>query len=105
MTQWRMNKRIQTNVAKDSSFDNTIIIRFSDNLNDVIEIHLGSFEGKINAVKVWNKTLSEKQTLVEFKPEMPFDLNSSLIVFVDLDLNYNQETLKCNSLIELKQVS
>jgi len=90
----------------DSSQNNVITARFSDNLNDVIEIHLGSFEGKNNALKVWNRTSGQNKISLEFRAVMPeLDLNSGLKVFADIDLNYLQTDLNSYSLIELKGVS
>jgi hypothetical protein len=89
-----------------STAANTITIRFSEELNDVIEIHLGSFNGKINAVWVWNKSFSQHKIDLAFKPEMTaIDVNSDFRAFLDVDLNYSQTDLNSNSLIELKQFS
>jgi len=88
----------------DSSLDNTITIRFSDDLSDVIEIHLGNVNGKINAVWVWNKSLSQNKINLVFKPVMnAIDVNSSFNAFLYADLNYFQTDLNSNDLIELKQ--
>ncbi|MFH1663273.1 MAG: hypothetical protein ABH986_00390 [archaeon] len=90
----------------NSLSDNVIVIRFSGSAEDVIEIHFGSFEGKINAVRVWNKTFGQKKTLLALKAVMPqLDLNSGLKVFADIDLNYFQQDLNSSSLIELKKFS
>jgi hypothetical protein len=101
-----LNERHEVRLI-DSSIDNKITIRFSDNAKDTIEIHLGSFDGKKNAVKVLNQTFNQEKALLSFKAVMPsIDFNAGLKAFVDdLTLEYKQTGLKSNSLIEIRQLS
>ncbi len=94
------------NLKLDSRINNIIRIRFSNELNDEIEINLGRIQGKINAVKVWNKTLMEYPVLLELKTETTgLNVENKLNIFADLDLNYSQTDFNSNSLIELNQFS
>jgi hypothetical protein len=89
-----------------STAENIITIRFSDDLRDVIEIRIGTFNGKNNAVWVWNRSFNQNKINLSFKPVMTgIDVNSSFRGFLDVDLNYFQTDLNSNSLIELKQFS
>ena len=89
-----------------SRSDNVILISFSGNADDVIEIHLGRFEGKRNAVKVWNRTLNETEMLLEFRPVMQgLSTGIPFRAFIDADLNYSQADLNSDSLTELTQLS
>ena len=90
----------------NSAQDNVIKIRFSDNLNDIIEIQIGSFDSTINGIKVWNKTIQQKIIGLGFKPKMDsINPDSSFRAFLDADLIYSQTDLNSNSLLELKQLS
>lgn len=94
------------NLQLGSSLDNVILISFSDTPNDEIEIHIGSFDGKINAMQILNKTSNQEKINLVFKAIMnALDLNSGFNAFVDADLNYIQTDLNSNGLIELKQFS
>jgi len=90
----------------NSSLDNVILISFSESAGDEIEIHIGSFEGKINAVKIWNKTLNQNQINLVFKAVMDgININSNFNAFIDADLNYFQSDLNSNGLAGLNGFS
>ncbi|MFH1695071.1 MAG: hypothetical protein ABH850_01410 [Candidatus Micrarchaeota archaeon] len=100
-----LNEKHET-LLVNSGLDYPITIRFSDDAEDIIEIHLGSFDAKTNAVKVWNRTLNENKISLGLKTVMPaIDFNSGFKAFVVMDLNYMQTDINSDSLIELKQFS
>ncbi len=97
-----LNEKHET-LQINSGFDNVITARFSENPKDIIEIHIGTFSNKVNALRVLNKTSSQQEIDFSFKGEMnPLNADVSFKAFLDAELNYNQTDLNSNSLLELK---
>ncbi len=87
-------------IGLDSSIDNIITVRFSQNPEDTIEIHLGSFDGKTNAMTITNKTVNQNKTTVGFTARIPQEIYS-IKAFAGIDLNYSQVDLNSDSQIEI----